>query len=63
VLIYTGCPILNNALRFLENFCGRYGKMCQTKVVWFGGGHKKVSLIWLWMVSLKLGRQNHIGFF
>jgi len=24
--IYTGCPILNNTLRFLENY-DRYGKM------------------------------------
>jgi len=40
----TGCPILNNELRFLENY-SRYGKMFQTKVVWFGRRHKKVSLI------------------
>jgi len=40
---YTGCPILNNALRFFENY-GRYGKMFHTKI-WFGGGHKKVLLI------------------
>jgi len=42
--IYTGCPILNNALRFLKNY-GRYEKMFQTKVVWFEEGHKKVPLI------------------
>lgn len=28
---YTGCLILNNALRFLENY-DKYGKMFQTKV-------------------------------
>jgi len=30
--IYTGCPTLNNALRFLKNY-GRYEKMFQTKVI------------------------------
>jgi len=34
VIIYR-CPILNNALRFLEN--GRYKKIFQIKVVWFEG--------------------------
>jgi len=29
---YIECLILNNALRFLENY-SRYGKMFQTKVV------------------------------
>jgi len=40
MLIYTGCPILNNALKFLENY-GRYGKMCQTKEV----RRRKIPLI------------------
>jgi len=38
------CPILNNVLKFLKNY-GRYGKMFQTKVVWFREEHKKVPLI------------------
>jgi len=41
--MYTKCSILNNALRFLKNY-GRYGKMFQTKVTWFGEGHKKVLI-------------------
>jgi len=44
IYLYTGCPILNNALRFFKNY-GRYKKMFQTKVVWLREGHKKVSLI------------------
>jgi len=39
--LYTECPILNNALISRK----LYGKMLQTKVVWFGGGHKKILLI------------------
>jgi len=31
VCVYTGYSILNNALRFLENY-GRYRKLFQTKV-------------------------------
>jgi len=42
--IYTGCPSLNNALRFLESY-GRYGKMFQTKIVWFGWRYKKICTI------------------
>jgi len=43
-IFYIGCPILNNALRFLENY-DRCGKMFETKVIWFGGRHKKVPMI------------------
>jgi len=40
---------------------GRYGKMFQTKIVLFGGGHKKVPLICPWVASLRSG-QGHINF-
>jgi len=40
---YTGCPILNNTLRFLENY-GKYKKNV-SKVIWFGERHKKIPLI------------------
>jgi len=43
-LEYTGCLILNNALKFLEKY-DKYGKMFQTKAVWFRGGHKTIPLI------------------
>jgi len=43
-IIYTGCPILNNDLKYLPNNTF-YRKMFQTKVVWFRGGHKMVSLV------------------
>jgi len=35
--------------------------MFQTKVVWFEEGHKKVPMIWPWVVSLK-SDQSHINF-
>jgi len=55
------CPILNNVLKFLKNY-GRYGKMFQTKVVWFREEHKKVPLIWPWVASLE-SDQGHVDFF
>jgi len=36
--------------------------MFQTKVVWFGEGHKKVLLILSWVASLR-SDQGHINFF
>jgi len=36
--------------------------MFKTKVVWFEAGHKKVSLIWPWVASLRSG-QGYIDFF
>jgi len=65
IFIYTKCPIklsvlLNNALRFLKNY-DRYGKMFQTKVVWFEEGHKKIPLIWPWVAPLR-SDQGHINF-
>jgi len=42
--IYTGCPILNNTLKYLRN--GALNKkMFQTKVVWLEGGHQMVAII------------------
>jgi len=41
---YTGCPILNNTLKYLRN--GALNKkMFQTKVVWLEGGHQMVAMI------------------
>jgi len=35
IYTYTRCPIVNDALRFLENY-GKYEKR-KTKIVWFKG--------------------------
>jgi len=52
------CLILNNTLRFLENY-GRYGKMFQREVVWFGGGQE--DIIDLTVGDVKI-RSNYIDF-
>jgi len=42
--MYTGYPILNNTLKYLQN--GALNKkMFQTKVVWLEGSHQMVAMI------------------
>jgi len=43
-MLYTGCPILNNTLKYLRNDALNK-KMFQTKVVWLEGGHQMVVMI------------------
>jgi len=43
-MTYTGCFILIRPVEYLENQA-RERKIFQTKVVWFRGGHKMVSLV------------------
>jgi len=54
-ITYIGCLILNNALRFLENY-SRYGKIFQTKIVWFG---KEYKIMYHWF-DLEWRRQGQI---
>jgi len=42
--IYTGCFILIAPGEYLEKY-GNYEKMFRTKVVWFRGGHKIITLV------------------
>jgi len=59
--IYTGCIKKVGTLEYFEKY-KFYQKMFQTKVVWFRGGHKMVSLVWHWRVIWR-SREGHFNSF